>query len=182
MGNQFNRVTVSSVSRVSFYRIALPSLLPHVDKIIYTDSDVIDFKDLFEMYNIKLKDNIYICATLDYTGHLNELKRLGIYTDKYMNAGILIMNLKAMHKDNVEHKLRDFVFSHFLNHHDQTAINAVCYNNTQILSYKYGAFAFNTYNRLLNFNKQQKIKNKYNEIELNQYLFIIRLYYILPGM
>ena len=42
MGNQFIRATVSHVSRAGYYRIALPSLLPDVDKIIYTDSDVIN--------------------------------------------------------------------------------------------------------------------------------------------
>ena len=120
------------------------------------------------MYNIKLKKNTYLCAPLDFIGLLDEIKRLGIHTDKYMNSRILIMNLKEMRKDNVEHKLREYVSSHFLNHFDQTAINAVCYNNTQILSYKYGAFAFNTYNELLDFNNKQKSKYKYNEIELTQ--------------
>ena len=168
MGDQFRGATATYVSIAAYYRIALPSLLPNVDKIIYTDSDVINFKDLSEMYNIKLKENIYFCGPLDYSGHLDELKRLGIITDKYMNSGILIMNLKAMRKDNIEKKLRNYVSSHFLNHFDQTAINAVCRNNTQILSYKYGAFAFNNYKELLDFNNGQNSKYKYSISELNQ--------------
>ena len=168
MGDQFRGATATYVSIAAYYRIALPSLLPNVDKIIYTDSDVINFKDLSEMYNIKLKENIYFCGPLDYSGHLDELKRLGIITDKYMNSGILIMNLKAMRKNNIEKKLRNYVSSHFLNHFDQTAINAVCYNNTQILSYKYGASAFNNYKELLDFNNGQNSKYKYSISELNQ--------------
>ena len=168
MGDQFKGATATYVSITAYYRISLPSLIPNVDKIIYTDSDVINFKDLFEMYNTKLKDNIYFCGPLDYSGNLDELKRLGVFTDKYMNSGILIMNLKAMRKNNIEKKLRNYVSSHFLNHFDQTAINAVCHNNTQILSYKYGVFAFKNYKELLDFNNGQNLKYKYSISELNQ--------------
>jgi len=89
MGDQFKGATSGKyISTAAYYRIALPSLLPDVDKIIYTDSDVINFKDLSEMYNIELKNNIYYCGPLDYTEHLDELRRLGVFTDKYINTGI----------------------------------------------------------------------------------------------
>ena len=56
MGDQFRGATSGKIiSKVSYYRISLPSLLPNVDKCIYMDTDVINFKDLSEMYNIQLK-------------------------------------------------------------------------------------------------------------------------------
>ena len=47
------------ISTAAYYRIALSSLLPNLDRIIYCDSDVINFKDLTEMYNLEINDTIY---------------------------------------------------------------------------------------------------------------------------
>ena len=169
MGGQFRGATSGRyISTAAYYRISLPSLLPNVDRIIYTDSDVINFKDLSEMYNINFNNKTYFSGILDYIGNLDELRRLRVYTDKYMNTGVLLINLKEMRIDDIEKKIRDFVSTHFLNHHEQTAINAVCYNNIQILSYKYACFAFDSYYELLKFNNQQNVMYKYNEKELTQ--------------
>ena len=54
------------------------------------DTDVINFKDLSEMYNIQLNDSEYFCGILDFADMKEELKSLRIDTDKYMNAGISI--------------------------------------------------------------------------------------------
>ena len=169
MGDQFKGATSGRyISTAAYYRISLPSLLPEVNKIIYTDSDVINFKDLSEMYNIEFKNNMYYCGPLDFIGHLDELRRLGVYTDKYINTGILLINLKALRNNSIEQKIRNFVSSHFLNHHEQTAINTICYNNTQVLSYKYASFVFNSYDELLQFKNKQNEKYKYIDNELNE--------------
>ena len=57
-----------------------------------------------------------------------------------MNYGTL-MNLKAMRNNDIENQIRKFVSYHFLNHHEQTAINAICHNNFEILPSKYSIFA-----------------------------------------
>ena len=169
MGDDFKgAITGSHISLASYYRIALPSLLPNVDKIIYCDADVINFKDLSEMYNLKFRDKIYFMSTLDNVGLLNELKQLGVYTQKYMNAGILLMNLKAIREDGIEQKIRRYIFSHYLDHHDQTAINAVCYKNIDVLSCKYSTFVFNSLDDMKKFNNKQNKLYRYNDKELNQ--------------
>ena len=169
MGDQFRGATTGQyISIAAYYRIALPSLLPDVDKIIYFDSDIINFKDLTEMYNIEFKEKMYFCGILDYIGLLQELNKLGVNTDKYMNTGVLLINLKAMRNDSIEDEIRKYISSHFLDHHEQTAINAVCYNNIQILSYKYASFSFDDYRDLYKFNMEQNIMHRYNETELNQ--------------
>jgi hypothetical protein len=53
-------ISGSHISIATYYKIALPSLLPNLDKVIYCDADVISFKDLSQMYNLELKENIYI--------------------------------------------------------------------------------------------------------------------------
>jgi len=169
MGDDFRgAITGSHISTAAYYRIALPSLLPNVDKIIYTDTDVINFKDLYEMYSLKFNDKKYFMGTLDQIGLLNELKQLGIYTQKYMNSGILLMNLKGMRKDGIEQKIRKFIFSHYLDHHDQTAINGACYDNYEILSFKYATFVFNSLKDMEEWNNKQNKLYRYNDYELNQ--------------
>lgn len=169
MGDQFQGATIGDyITTAAYYRIALPSLLQYVDKIIYIDSDIIIFKDLREMYNIELKKDKYFCGILDFIHLINELSKLGVYTDKYMNSGVLLMNLKAMRKNRIENKIRDYISNHFLEHNKQTAINAVCYNNIQILSLKYASFVFNSYEDLIKYNNEQKDIYKYNGTELNQ--------------
>ena len=160
-------ITGTHISTAAYYRIALPSLLPNEDRIIYTDTGVINF-DLSEMYNLELKNKTYFLGILDELGLLYELKSLGIYTDKYMNSGILLMNLKAMRKDGIEQKIRQYIYTHYLDHHDQTAINAVCYNNFDILSIKYATFTYNSYNNLVKYNNQQDKRYRYSETELKQ--------------
>ena len=83
----------------------------------------------------------------------------------------MLINLKALRNGTVENDIRKFVSSHFLNHHEQTTINSVCYKNMQTISYKYALFAFESYEKFLEFNNKQNEKYRYNESELNQSLY-----------
>ena len=152
----------------AYYRVALPSLLPEVDKIIYLDTDTLNFKDLSEIYNIKFKNKMYICATLDFFKTVQEINKFGIYPNKYINSGIMLLNLKEIRKDGIEKKIRDFIHGHFLSNADQTAINAVCHNNIQILSYKYATLALDSFEKLVELNSGQNPIYRSSESELKQ--------------
>ena len=176
MGDDFKgAITGTHISTAAYYRIALPSLLPYVDKIIYTDTDVLNFCDLSEMYSLEFKEKMYFMGTLDQIGLLNELKSLGIITKKYMNSGILLMNLKGMRKDGIEQKIRKYIFSHYLDHHDQTAINGACYENYEILSFKYATFNFKSFENMVEWNNKQDKLYRYNDLELRQGFYEPRL-------
>ena len=165
--NYFKKATITFISVATYYKLALPSLLPNVDKIIYSDSDMLNLEDLTEMYNIEFKDKIYFCGTLDYINHLNQLKEFGLSSDKYINGGVLLMNLKAMRENSIDKKLSEFIANHTLKFHDQTAaINCVCHNNIQVLPYKYNVFSYPSFDIFSKLNNQQNIKYKFNESEL----------------
>ena len=170
MGEQFKGATSGEyISTAAYYRISLPSLLHNVDKLIYCDTDVINFEDLSEMYKIQLDNNTYFCGALDFVGLIGEVSTFVSHIEKYMNSGIIIMNLQAMRNNGIEEKIRQFVSNHFLNHHEQTAINAICYDNFKILPYKYATFAlFNSTDSIIKFNNEQNEKYRYNESELIQ--------------
>ena len=168
MRNDFNYSNIYGSSITSYYKIALPSLLPNVDKIIYIDSDVINFEDLSDMYNLKFKYNKFLMGILDEFDLINELD---IIADKYINAGILLMNLKEMRKNRIEQKIRNHIKSINLScheHHEQTVINNVCFNNLDILSIIYAVFSYKSYGDLVKFNNNQNIKNRYSEDELKR--------------
>jgi len=162
----FKGATTKLFPLSTYYRISLPSILPYIDKNIYTDIDVINLADLTEMYNIEFKEKMYFCASLDYNFMINEIKQFGINITKYINSGILLINLKKIRKDGIEKKIREFISKYELPFADQTAINAVCNNNIQILSYKYGLFAKDTYTELVNLNANQDKIYRFNESEL----------------
>jgi lipopolysaccharide biosynthesis glycosyltransferase len=180
MQNAFEgAMTNNYISTSSYYRIRLPSLLSDIDRVLYIDTDVINFADLTEMYNLELNDDIYLLGALDNAENISELRLFGIYTNKYINAGVLLMNLKSMRKFGIENKLTNFVNNYFLEHHDQTAINAVCYNNFGILSIKYATFCFDYYESLVRYNNRQDKRYRYSEAELKQaYYEPVLLHYV----
>ena len=146
----------------------MPSLLPNVDKIIFVDADIINLEDLSEMYSIEFKENMYFGGTADFIDHLNQLREFGLSSDKYINIGVVLMNLKALRENSIEKKLTEFAANRYLKFQDQTAINCVCRNNIQIIHYKYNIFAFSSFEKFINLNNQQDIKYRLNESELNE--------------
>ena len=163
-------ITGTHVSIATYYKIALPSLLPNLDRVIYCDADIISFKDLSQMYNLELKDDIYMRGRIDNSHLLKELRRIGVITDRYMNAGILLMNLKSMRKNKVEQKIRIFIKSHYLDHHDQTAINGVCHKNWDLLPLEYSSYFFRNYTNFVKFLENYGKKCQYSEREYKQAL------------
>ena len=168
LGDDFKGSEYGYLPVATYYKLALPSLLPNLDKIISTDSDVICLTDLSEMYSIEFKDKMYFAGIMDYINHLTQLREFGLDSNRYINGGILLMNLKAIREDSIEKKLRVFIINKTLAFCDQTAINCVCRNNTQIIPYKYNLFAFDSYDKLLVINNQQDENLKYNESELRK--------------
>ena len=168
LGNDFRKATITIFGISTYYRVALPSLLPNVDRIIYIDGDSLNIKDLTEMYNIKLKKDMYISAILDRVSMIKEIKELGIETNKYVNAGVLLMDLKTMREKSIEKKMRDFIATHYLKMCDQTLINAICNNNIQIMPYKYAVPPLSSYEELVKYNSEQESMYKVSESELYQ--------------
>ncbi|MCA6072405.1 MAG: hypothetical protein LE178_02525 [Endomicrobium sp.] len=93
------------------YRVLLPKLLPDVDKILYTDVDVIFNDDLQELDKIDVSK--YYVAVAKYGSSQKNLKskiweQCGLFDiyDKrqYVNAGILILNLKKIRQDGIDKK------------------------------------------------------------------------------
>lgn len=146
MKNKFQEIRMTDrITVPTYYRLALPSIMAEYDKILYLDGDIIVRKDLWDMYSADIKDN-YIAGVKDF-GIVNSgesyAKRMGIKDlNKYVNAGILVMNINQMRKDNIEEKFNNFLpeLKHRrLFNNDQDVINAICYDKIKFLSPEYNA-------------------------------------------
>ncbi len=110
-----------------YYRLLTASILPHVDKIIYLDSDVSVKGDIAELYNMDVADHPY-GAVKDYLSD-DWLQRLKIEDNKtYYYSGVLLINCKLLREQNYEAKFFDCIEKRAseLLMPDQDVINIVC--------------------------------------------------------
>ena len=109
------------ISMAAYYRLKLPELLPDVDRVIYLDCDVIVRKSLAEFFNTKLDEDYYIAGVLDA-----RVKYKPQWKDtKYVNSGVLLMDLNKIRWDNVSDIFLDYTQKHFdeIKTGDQDIIN-----------------------------------------------------------
>jgi lipopolysaccharide biosynthesis glycosyltransferase len=95
MGNTFINLENTRLTQVAFYRLFLPILI-NIERILYLDGDTLTFKDLREMYNLDFND-AYIIGTLDYFS--NGVDYLELKSEKYINSGVLLINLEKLRND-----------------------------------------------------------------------------------
>ena len=141
MGNTFKKFKNQKYTQVTYYRLISPIFIP-LDRIIYLDSDVLVYKDLYEMYQLPFHDN-YVLGFLDIFS--SGIDYLGINSEKYINAGIILLNLEKIRKDKKHYELLYMALNHNkLKHQDQTVINYIFYPKIGLLPFKYGIFNFPT--------------------------------------
>jgi lipopolysaccharide biosynthesis glycosyltransferase len=144
--NQLDSVEPAE-NRATCYRLLLPNLLPDVDKVIYTDIDVIFNDDLQELDKIDIS-KYYVAGVRDFYKNDKNLRRktrkiyseYGLYdiSDKgqYINAGVLILNLKKIRQDDIDKKWFELINIDFP-YIDQDIINITCAGNILLLPYYY---------------------------------------------
>ena len=159
----FNKAKVTRVITIpSYYRLILSDLLPHIEKIIYLDGDILSFVDLKEMYIIDM-ENLY------FRGFLDILKDpFNPKSDIYICAGVLLINLEELRKDDMVNKMYNFTLKNKnkLYFQDQTIINAVGYPKLGILPAKFGIFDFKNLKTLYRKTRKYRYKYKYSKREL----------------
>ena len=144
MKKEFNDITmkIKHITLTTYYRLLIGDLLPkEFDKCIYLDVDVCVQKDLSELFNIKLGDN-YLAGVVSASYFYNEkknCKRLNLPSmKKYLNAGVLLMNLKQIRKDNMTKKFIELSKRNFSSQ-DQDVLNIACYGKILTIEPKYNA-------------------------------------------
>lgn len=145
----------------SFYRSILGETIKNVNKIIYLDGDTIIYNDLAEMYQLNM-NNLYFRGI-----HQIMRKKNIINKSKYICAGVMLMNLKLIRKENVFNKFKDYYYNYYnkgIYFDDQKIINDLFKDKIGFLPPKYGMWFINK-NDIDNYKKKNPLIYTEQEIK-----------------
>lgn len=131
------------ISIVSYARLFLASIIPaDYDRVIYLDCDTIINGDMLPMWRAPIGDSIV--AGVQDTVDRFFLNAVGLPDGtRYVNAGILLLNLKIWREENLQSKFMDYIREKNGNvpHHDQGVINHVSGSRRLILPLRFNVTA-----------------------------------------
>lgn len=140
---------VRGISTATYLRLTLHRVLPDIDKIIYSDVDVLFCDSIKGLWEINV-DNYYFAgvkgtnnfrdkwakyADFDYYEELDGLK------GNYINAGILLMNLQRIREERME-DVWNLKAKRKYQYQDQDIINISCKNQILFMPLKYNVAAY----------------------------------------
>ena len=127
-------------SIVTYYRLFIASLFPQYDKVVYLDCDLVVLGDVSKLYHTELGDNILGAAPEQFVQNTKEFRTyaeaaLGVDPDKYVNAGVLLMNLKEFRRCNIEKRFVELMtkYDFDLLDPDQAYLNYLCQEKIHVL-------------------------------------------------
>ncbi|MFE6507334.1 glycosyltransferase family 8 protein [Nocardioides sp. NPDC057767] len=133
------KVSTSHLTAPAYFRLKLPDLFPDVDRIIYLDVDTIIESDLWQLYTQDV-DDAYVAAVPAAAYHLRSTEAaqaMGLPSfDRYVNSGVMLMNLKQMREHGLVAKFLELSSKEF-DSDDQDIINIVCYDRIRHLPLRF---------------------------------------------
>lgn len=127
-------------SIATYYRLFIASLFPEYDKIIYLDCDLVVLGDISKLYEIDLGANILGAGPEAYVQNTAEFRRyakvaLGVDPDRYVNAGVLVINLAEYRKSRIEEQFVELITKHDFDllDPDQAYLNYLCQDKIHVL-------------------------------------------------
>lgn len=138
--------TLRYIKSAAYYRIFIPDIMRHFDKVIYLDADLILNNDISQLY--KINDNYAIAAARDiYVSQVtsdNEFVFPGLSQyakdtlkisdlKDYFNSGVMLLNIKKINTQECLNKLIAKAQENNCFFHDQNVFNSVFNKNVKIL-------------------------------------------------
>lgn len=139
----FEHYTITyHVSKATYFRLMMADLIPeHIDHAVFLDSDIVVNGSLGAFADLEFKDNYLFAVTEDeiYLDNVIRLNKLGIPAEKYFNAGVMVLNLKAWRAHNVSKELISIAkkYAKELLWWDQDVLNMFFYDKWEKLPSKY---------------------------------------------
>lgn len=135
-------------TKATYYRFFIPSLFPQYDRGIYLDCDIVVLGDISELYLMDLGNN-YVAAAQEEV--MDKVPIFGQYVEsvleipcqKYFSAGVMVMNLDALRRSDVESAfVRVLSWRQFRVTQDQDYLNVLCNGKVAYLSTEWNKTAF----------------------------------------
>ena len=125
-----------AASLSALIKFDIPDLLRDEECVLYLDGDIVVQQDLEYLNNLSFDENEYVKAVADTSllySHLVDKNDLS-----YFNSGVMLLNLKAMRRDNISELLVNKKIcntkSAFM---DQDIFNDVMHDHKSIIPYYY---------------------------------------------
>lgn len=142
LAEMFPRARNKRFDRSVYYRLLAASLLPaEVERVIYLDCDTIIRGDLGSLWSYDL-DGIGIAGVINQSQREDYFNRLGLSRQRrYLNSGVLILNLAYWRVQNKEDELLAYIqsYSEILKNPDQDVLNVIFGDSHRELPLKYNA-------------------------------------------
>lgn len=139
---------VERLTNVTFFRLGLPLVLPDVDRCLYLDGDTVVVGDIAELWAEDIGDALIggVEGHNFTTRKKRNKKRLDwdeSKTFKYVNAGVLIMNLDGMRKENMVSVFNSMDPGSY-RFADQDVINIACADRIEYIPCRYNVRPYYT--------------------------------------
>ncbi len=128
----------------TWYRLFIQNLFPQYDKILYLDCDIVVLGDISKLYFTDIEEN-YVAGVIEhwilnspiFSRYTKEA--VGIESNKYINAGIMIINLQKFRENKIEEKFIELINKYNFNviDPDQAYINFLCQGKIKYLPFEW---------------------------------------------
>lgn len=156
----------------AFTRMFVGELMPQdVKRVLYLDCDVIVRGRINELINYDMQ-NYAICAVKDCVSRQYK-KKIGIEKEgRYVNAGVLLMDLTKMRELNLRGMMFDFMEEYLdvISYADQDVLNGMFKGNFGVLPPQYDVMTqmcCYTYNQILQYRRPSNYYSR-EEVEVAQ--------------
>ncbi|MDC7292856.1 glycosyltransferase family 8 protein [Butyrivibrio sp. DSM 10294] len=134
--NDYMKVFNKNTNITTYARLLCEELLPKtIDKVLYVDGDTLFTDSIKYLENYSFDDEL-LCGVYDYSLSDYRVKTNIGYknSDIYVNAGVLLINLKAWRQNKVSEKCQKMLLSNkIFMLGDQDVINLVCKDRIKLL-------------------------------------------------
>jgi len=120
-------------SIVTYYRLFIASLFPEYERIVYLDCDLVVLGDVSRLYHVPMGANILAAAPEQFVRSTPAFRHyadaaLGVDPDEYVNAGVLVINLREFRRNRIEEKFVELItqYDFDLLDPDQAYLNYLC--------------------------------------------------------
>lgn len=134
------KLTIDHISIETYFRYVIADLLPDVDKVLYLDADLIVTGDLMPLWQTPLTEGkkTYLAAGVPdlWIEKLGYKSSLGFQKeDVYVNAGVLLLNLKKMREQSVSKQFFDMQekWKDRIRFQDQDIINLTLFGKIKVI-------------------------------------------------